>query len=158
MDAVSTPNLESVARCLTLGRTNAGWINHRLDTQRMRIRAAAAGWTGWTPERILRLTPGMKKIPDAISINKSGQRIAIEIERSCKTQKRYGELIVIYLQEIKAGKIDEVHYVCPAGVSKLVKKCFESIETVKFHGDIVKLEQKHRDRFKFFDFDEWAKD
>lgn len=137
-----------------LGRTNASWINHRLDTQRMRVRAEAAGWFHWTPERALR-SQALKKIPDAVATSPDGRVIAIEIERFCKTPKRYSELIVAYLQEIKAGKYAEVHFVCPPGVELLIQNAFNKIESVKFAGEMVRLEQKHFARFRFFSFDNW---
>lgn len=138
-----------------LGRTNGAQIEHRIAGQRMRLKAEAEGWTDWTPERVIRLTPGLKKVPDAAATSPTGQRIAVEIERSIKTPKRYAEIIVAYLLEIKAGRYTEVHYVSPPGVDKLVRGTFERIDSVKFNGEIVKLEAKHRARFKFFSFDNW---
>lgn len=148
VDAYGNPFVE-------LGRTNGMQLEHRAASQKMRIKAEAAGWTNWTPERIVRLTPGLKKIPDAVSTNPAGSRIAIEIERHCKTPKRYAETIVSYLLEIKAGRYDEVHFVCPAGVERLIYNAFNKIKAVKFNGETVKLEEKHRARFKFYSFDQW---
>lgn len=137
-----------------LGRTNPSWINHRLEGQRMRVKAEAAGWMDWATERTLRLQ-NLKKIPDAVATCPAGSRVAVEIERHCKTPKRYSELIVAYLLEMKAGRYAEVHFVSPSGVEKLIKNSFSRIESVKFNGDVVKLEAKHRARFKFFSFDQW---
>ncbi len=154
-----TPHGVAMANCFgapffELGRTNPSWINHRLDTQRMRIRAEAVGWTNWIPERALR-TEKMKKIPDAVVTDLVGKRIAIEIERFAKTPKRYSELIVLYLQEIKAGKYHEVHFVSPDGIEKLIRNSFCKIETLRFNGEFLKLEEKHKVRFKFFSFNNW---
>lgn len=154
-----TPHGLAIADCcgnphFELGRTNSSYIAHRLDTQRMRIQADAAGWTDWTPERILRFQ-NLKKIPDAVATSPAGNRIAIEIERFCKTPKRYGELIVAYLQEIKNGKYAEVHYVCPEGIERLIRNSFSKLESVKLNGEAVKLEEKHKARFKFFSFNNW---
>lgn len=137
-----------------LGRTNANYVQHHLDAQRMHIAAVAAGWADWTPERMLRLQ-SLKKIPDAAVTNPAGARVAIEIERSAKTPKRYAEFIVLYLQEIKAGKYSEVHFVCPPTVATYVQNSFSKVESVKFNGEVVKLEAKHCARFKFFSFDNW---
>lgn len=156
-----TPHGLAVADCYgnpfhQMGRTNGAQIEHRIAGQRMRIRAEAAGWTAWTPERVLRLTPDLKKIPDAAATDPTtGNRIAIEIERSIKTPKRYAEIIVSYLLEIKAGRYTEVHYVSPPGIEKLVRGTFDRIKSVKARGEIVTLEAKHRARFKFFSFDNW---
>lgn len=138
-----------------LGRTNGAQIEHRIAGQRMRIKAESMGWTNWTPERVIRQTPNLKKIPDACATDPAGSRIAVEIERSIKTPKRYAEIIVAYLLEIKSCKYSEVHYVSPPGVDKLVRGTFERIQSVKLNGEVVKLEHKHRARFKFFSFDNW---
>ncbi len=137
-----------------LGRTASGWIPHRLDTQRMRLRAESAGWGNWTTERALRLR-GLKKVPDAAATSPAGRRVAIEIERHCKTPKRYEQLIVAYLQEIRAGRFDLVHFLCPPGVDGLVERALARIHTVKFAGDSVTLDAAQRSRFRFFSFDTW---
>lgn len=139
-----------------LGRTNGAQLEHRAACQRMRLKAeAVGGWTDWTPDRMVRLIPGLKKVPDAIVTDHAGNRVAIEVERHVKTPKRYAEIIIAYLLEIKAGRYHEVHYVCPLGTEKLIEKSFSRIESVKLNGETVKLEDKHRARFKFFSFDNW---
>ncbi|MDD5395485.1 MAG: hypothetical protein PHE17_20875 [Thiothrix sp.] len=137
-----------------LGRTQPGWIMHRLEGQRMRLRAENSGWRDWTPERALR-AKNLKKVPDAVATMPDGRRIAIEVERYAKTPKRYAELVIAYLLEIKSGKYAEVHFVCPFGIEKLVGNAFRKIESVKFAGETVRLEQKHFARFKFFNFENW---
>jgi len=137
-----------------LGRTNPSWINHRLEGQRMRVKAEAAGWTNWATERTLRMQ-NLKKVPDAVAASPAGCRVAVEIERHCKTPKRYAQLIVAYLLEIKNEKYAEVHFVSPSGIEKLIRTSFSKIKTVKFNGETVRLEEKHLARFKFFSFDQW---
>ena len=137
-----------------LGRTNAGYIQHRLDTQRVHIAAMKAGWTDWTAERLLRMQ-ALKKVPDAVGTDTTGKRVAIEIELNAKTPKRYAEFIVKHLLEIKAGKYAEVHFVCPATVKTYVENAFRKVVSVKFNGEVVPLEAKHRAPFRFFSFDEW---
>lgn len=139
------------------GRTNQGWVPHRLDCQRIRLKAAAAGWTGWTPERILRLDKSLKKIPDSVATNPKGARVAIEIERNVKTQKRYADLLVIYLKLIKAGKFSEVHYIAPEGIEKLLERTITNIKSVKVGSEVVQITAEHLSKFKFFSFDTWAK-
>lgn len=139
------------------GRTSAGWIPHRLACQKMRVKSSAAGWTGWTPERILRLDKSLKKIPDAVATNPAGQRVALEIERNVKTQKRYADLLVIYLKAIKSGKFSEVHYIAPAGIENLLGRTFTSIKSVKVGSEVVQITAEHLSKFKFFSFESWAK-
>lgn len=97
----------------------------------------------------------LKKIPDAVATDRAGNRVAIEIERFCKTPKRYQEIIAAHLEMIAGGKYALVHYVCPHGVDRLIKKSFEKIEVVKSKGGVEKLNQAHRERFQFFDFNNW---
>jgi hypothetical protein len=137
-----------------LGRTNPSWIHHRLDTQRMRLAAEAAGWHEWTTERNLQ-GKSLKKVPDAAAVDPQGQRVAIEIERHCKTAKRYQEIILAYLQEIKAGRFAQVDFVCPDGVEALVQRAFERVQSVKYQGETVLLTDAHRSRFSFSSFSAW---
>lgn len=146
-----------------LGKTNPAYVQHRLDGQRLHIRAARAGWSGWTPERLLRERAQTQrgdaakqlKVPDAAATSPGGACIALEIERNCKTPKRYQQVIVSYLRLIKSGTYHHVHYVCPPGIEKLVERCFQRITAVKFAGDVVQLNNSHRARFHFFSFDNW---
>lgn len=149
VDACGNPHFE-------IGRNNPSSMQHKLDGQRMRIKAENAGWTNWIPERIARNLK-LKKIPDAIATDPKSNVIAIEIERFAKTPKRYAEVIVTYLLEIKAGKYHEVHYVSPTGVSRLIQNSFAKIEYVKVNGQKVKLTEKHLAKFKFFEFNNWIK-
>jgi hypothetical protein len=137
-----------------LGRTNSSWITHRIETQRMRLAAEAAGWRNWQPERSLRIA-GLKKVPDAIATDPAGAVVAIEIERHCKTPKRYAEVISAYLQEVASGRYTRVEFVCPPGVARLVAAAFARIETVKLKGELVRLEPRHHARFTFSDFNNW---
>lgn len=137
-----------------LGKSNPSYVPHRLDCQRLRLAAEAAGWRDWIPERVLR-GRNMRKVPDAISLDPAGHRVAVEVERHCKTPKRYAELMVAYLLEIKAGEVREVHFVCPAGVAALVRKCMARIVEVRHAGQRIPVEDAHRARFNYFDFSEW---
>lgn len=137
-----------------LGRANPSWIPHRLELQKLHIRAERHGWTGWTPERQL-MGLGLKKVPDAGVIDPAGNRVAVEFERYCKTKKRYGEIIVSYLQMFKSGHFFEVHYITPDGLEHLIKRAFTEIKTLRFAGENVEFTEKHRERFHFYSFSDW---
>lgn len=150
-DAFDTPHFEK-------GRTNPSWIEHRVAGQRMRLAAEAAGWTNWLPERALRVkaaAEGWKKIPDAVGTNPAGEVVAIEIERHCKTPKRYAELWLSYLQDMKAGRIRRVDFVCPPGVEVLAARAMARVTHVKLNGEAVAITEAHRTRFGYFNFDNW---
>lgn len=137
-----------------LGRTNSAYIPHHLETQTARLNSESAGWTSWQPGKTMH-NLGLKKIPDALVINPAGMRVAIEIERHIKTPKRYSEIISSHLQSITQNKWDEVHYISNATLFKKVAGVFQHINSIPVLGEKMKLEQKHRDRFKFFDLSSW---
>lgn len=137
-----------------LGKTNPSYVQHRLECQRMRLAAEAVGWRDWIPERALRGRK-MRKVPDALALNPAGHRIAVEVERHCKTPKRYAELMIAYLVSIKAGDLREVHFVCPAGIAQLVQKSMARVVEVRHAGERIPVSESHRARFKYFEFSEW---
>lgn len=130
-------------------------IQHHLDGQRMRLAAEAAGWQDWQPVRVMRAQAakqGLKKVPDCIAIDPHGAPVAIEIERNCKTTKRYTEIVVAYLQEIKAKRYKYVIYICPDGLETVVQKAMERVTSVRFQGETIQINDSHRARFKFVSF------
>lgn len=142
------------------GRTNPSWVEHRVAGQRLRLAAAAAGWTNWLPERALRAKTaqdqeGWKKVPDAIATNPAGDVVGIEVERHCKTPKRYAELWLAYLQDMKAGRVKFVHFICPPGVEVLVARSMARVSHVKLNGELVAITDAHRARFCYFNFQNW---
>lgn len=152
-DAAGDPHHE-------LSRTNPAYVQHRLDRQLMRLQAERAGWTAWTNERQLHIDAErsgikLRKIPDAIATAPDGRRVAIEIERFAKSPKRYAELILAYVLEIKAGRYAAVHFVCPPGIARLVERAMSKVDSIKHHGEAVKIEDSHRRRFSYYDFAAW---
>jgi len=140
------------------GRTNPAFVEHRLACQRCRLAAEAAGWSGWQSERAIRMravAEKWRKIPDALAINPAGETVAVEVERHVKTGKRYAELIVAYLIDIKAGRWRYVDFVCPPGVETLVQRAMERVTVVKVGGESVQITDAHRARFRFQSFKTW---
>lgn len=129
-------------------------IQHYLDTQRARLAAEHAGWTAWIPGN--RLAKNIKKRPDAVATHPSGHRVAIEIERSIKTIKRYEAIFAAYLQMIKAGDYAMVHYVCPdATFAPRLSRLFQLIQAVPVVGERVPITDKHRARFPVYALQNW---
>lgn len=128
--------------------------HHYLDIQRARIIAERTGWTHWIPGN--RLPKDIKKRPDAIAINTEGQIVAIELERSIKTLKRYEAIFAIYLQMMKRDEYAKVHYVCPdANFAPRLIRMFELIKAVPVAGERVPITEKHRARFPVYALDNW---
>ncbi len=150
-DAFDSPTFER-------GRINPAYMQHHLDGQACRLAAEAAGWTNWQPERVMRiraLAEGWKKIPDAIARSPGGDLVAIEIERNCKTPKRYADLIVSYIREIQAKRYKYIIFLCPDGVEKLVERSMLRVTHVKIDGEFIEIKPEHRARFKFVSFSVW---
>lgn len=142
-------------------RTNPSWVEHRVAGQRMRLAAEAAGWKNWLPERALRVraaAEGWKKIPDAVGTNPAGEVVAVEVENHCKTPKRYAELFLAYIQDMKAERFYRVAFICPPGVEVLVAKSMARVTHVKLSGELVAITDKHRARFGYFNFNNWPGD
>ena len=137
-----------------LGRTNSSYIYHHLQTQHARLQAEEAGWQDWTPGKIL-YNQNFLKVPDALGTRPDGVLVALEIERHIKSKKRYESIISAHLQNISQKKFSEVHYLCEEGLHTKVKAIFNAIQYIPVKGERVRLEQKHRDRFKFFDLKNW---
>lgn len=129
-------------------------IAHYLDIQRARLIAEATGWINWVPGN--RLPKEIKKRPDAIAINTEGQTIAIELERTIKTLKRYEAIFSIYLQQMKRDEYFQVHYVCPdASFAPRLIRMFDLIKAVPVAGERVPITEKHRARFPVYALDNW---
>lgn len=139
-----------------LGRINSGFILHHLQTQQARINAEATGWTGWKPGKVLHGL-GLKKVPDALVISPTGRRVAIELERHIKSQKRVAEIISAHLQAITQKHWDEVHYLTSPELVLPLQKVFQKIETIPVMGERHKLEEKHRARFQFVALSDWPR-
>ena len=136
------------------GKLSVMTIAHYLDIQKARLIAEQAGWTNWIPGH--RLPKGIQKRPDAIATNAEGQTIAIELERSIKTLKRYEAIFAIYLQMMKREEYAKVHYLCPdASFAPRLKRMFTLIQSVPVAGERVPITEKHRARFPVFALKNW---
>ena len=136
------------------GKLSVMTIPHYLDIQRARLIAERSGWTNWIPSN--RLPKDIKKRPDAIATNPQNQIVAIELERTIKTLKRYEAIFAIYLQMMKRDEYAKVHYVCPdASFAPRLIRMFELIKAVPVAGERVPITEKHRARFPVHALDNW---
>ncbi|MDY7544624.1 MobC family replication-relaxation protein [Glaciimonas sp. CA11.2] len=129
-------------------------IHHYLDVQRARLAAERAGWSNWIPGHCLPMN--IKKRPDAVATDPQGRTIAIEVERSIKTLKRYEVIMAIYLQSIKRGDYAMVHYVCPhPEFAPRLSRIFGLIKSVPVAGERVPITDRHLARFPVFALENW---
>lgn len=145
------------------GRISPATLAHDLWLQKIRVRAEAAGWKNWLPDRALRRRLAQEnqgkpwlKVPDALAVNPDGETIAVEVERSIKNPKRYQQIMAAYLQMAKGGLISRIEYVCVSPVVlRRLPGIFRRTEYVLINGDRVRIEERHHAKFSFFDVEKW---
>ena len=136
------------------GRIKISTIQHYLDTQLARLSARKKGWDRWIPGHLL--PKGIAKRPDAMVTTEKGITIGIEIERTVKSRKRYEAIFAIYLQAIKRGEYDYIHYICPDEVfASRLKRLFGSIHAIPIAGKRIDINEKHRARFPVYPLGKW---
>lgn len=132
-------------------------IQHHLDLQLARMKAQAAGWHNWQLGKFFPAKIG--KRPDAVTESPSQTRVAVELERTVKTKKRYEAIFSIYLQAIKRGEFEYVHYVCPApNFAYRLARLFDLVVAVPVAGTRVPISAKHRAKFQVYDLNHWPPD
>ena len=129
-------------------------VPHHLDIQRARLKATRAGWADWIPEALL--PRGLAKRPDAVVRAPDGRRVAVEVERHVKTIKRYEAIFSAYLQAIRRGEYDEVHYLVPDHKFAVrLQRVFGLVASVSVIGERVQLTEKHKARFIVSALQDW---
>lgn len=140
-------------------------VQHTLAVQQARIAAERAGGTNWMAERAIRreaakakaaggASPWLK-VPDGV-ITLAGRRVAVEVERSPKTPKRYEAIMAEYLQMRRAGVIDAVHYVCRSEKLAVgLKRMFRAVDKVTIKGTAIPLKEEHLACFEFYPTESW---
>ena len=140
--------------CFEPSKVKATAIQHYLDTQVARLNSSELGWTHWTPGHLL--PKGIAKRPDAVVTNNRGNAIAIELERTVKSRKRYEAIFAIYLQMIKRGDFSAVHYICPTEeFASRLRRLFSLLEAVPIAGQRIRLNDQHKARFPVYSLQAW---
>lgn len=140
--------------CFEASKLSPLAVPHHLDIQRARLMAARAGWSDWIPEALL--PRGLVKRPDAVVRASDGRRVAVEVERHVKTIKRYEAIFSAYLQAIRRGEYDEVHYLVPDNkFAARLQRVFGLVTSVPVIGERVQLTEKHKARFIVYALQDW---
>ncbi len=139
--------------CFDVERVALSTINHRLDIQRCRLKVLRHNELIWLAEN--NLPTDLDYRPDAI-IHFEDRIVALELERTAKTRKRYQQIIVQHLRQIKQGHYDQVHYVSTInGFAIRLSKLFLSIPTLTVKGQQILFNEDLKNRFEFYNFNEW---
>jgi len=147
----------SPAKSLEPSKINVNSIEHELDVQRLHLLAQRAGWKVWHLGGA-EFSRSEAKYADAIGVRQDGQKVAIEVERTVKTIKRYGEILVAHLAARKEGKWEWIYYLSPsAAVRDRVWGMFAVIHRATWRGQVIEITDAHRAPFKFFAYsDDWT--
>lgn len=142
-------------------KTNPLFVPHQVMTQLARVRAEQLGWRDWLPARAL-MRLGLPKLPDGEAYNPEGERIAIEVEREIKTDRRYEAVIGAYIAQIKTdGRWARVDYLCPdSDFAARLARNFGRLQQLRLEipgqpTKIGKLEPAHLARFRFYSHADW---
>ena len=153
------PEAHPLCRPFELGKTSPENVSHHLDTQYVRLFLQDQGWTDWVPEKILLLSDTETrrksiKIPDAIGLDRSGIRKAIEVERYVKSADRLTQAISGHVGSILQKKYGQVIYFSPQ-LEKL-KRAFNSIEIVNIESlGLRKISEDQIEKlFQFYDLNQ----
>jgi hypothetical protein len=131
-------------------------LQHEVDIQLLRLQAECAGWTHWTPGARLGMSHGGDKRPDAVALDPEKKIVALEIERTIKSTKRYEILLSQYLQAVAKGKYNQIVWLCPtADLAARLRRIVSSISAVPVNGKRVTLEQRHYAVLFFTDYAVW---
>lgn len=138
-------------------RISEQMMRHQLDLQMIRIKAEALGWTNWLDGDRLGHLENDAKRPDAIVLNESGLKVAIECERTFKTTKRYEQILLSYLKLLKTDVIKEVVWISPSeDFSKRLKVLITSIKKLKVAGQFIQIDpNKHHVNLYFCSYENW---
>lgn len=143
------------------GRLSASTHFHALDVQRVRLLAEQSGWKDWDSSRICQRRAFQEKgvwlnVPDAIAISPDGERVAVEVERTFKSPKRYHAIYANYLQMVRARTIDRIAYVCMVeGMAIRLRKLFDHIDILKIQGTRHAVNDSHRAKLRCYEFSNW---
>ncbi|MFW1817461.1 MobC family replication-relaxation protein [Acinetobacter guillouiae] len=143
-----------------VGRIKPITIAHSLALQRVKVLSLSYGWDHWeSSSRMLKTANESRstwiQVPDAVARSPKGRKVAIELERTVKTPKRYVEILANYAEMISVGVIDEVIYVCPEQLTPRLERLFHRIEKIIFKGKLIPTPAGLLERFYFISCDEW---
>lgn len=136
-------------------------MKHELAVQRVRVKAYNLGWSKWIGGRTLRKMAYKDRstwlrIPDAFAVSPKGRKVALEVERTVKTYKRYPLIFSSYCQMLVDGTVQEIIYVCPNNIAPGLGQYFSNIESMCINGEYLPVNDSFRKRFHFVTYEGWV--
>jgi hypothetical protein len=165
-------NEKPLNRVFEGGKISALRLRHILGLQKMKWQATQASWSGWKNcdrgAKPQRRGGKQKHRPDALVIDPVGRVVAIELELTFKTAKRYAEEVIPSLarQICVEQTYQHVLWVCPTAedtkrMKSLIQQATEQLS--KSEGYVMRQLQEHKQRsggmsiFRMGTADEWTK-
>jgi hypothetical protein len=139
------------------GRVSPLFLQHVWDVQLARLTAERAGCKRWiNGDRLAKWKKGVKR-PDAIVLTASDQAVAIEVERTPKSLKRYERTWGEHLEAIQQNKWHRIVYACPTvRLAKAVENVIRGIGVVTIAGQKIKVDAGHQMLVKFVAYEHLA--
>ena len=135
------------------GKVSISTFQHRLDVQLCRLHIRNTQGFAWVAEN--NLPKDITYRPDAI-VKSETRAIALELERTAKTRKRYQQIIVQHLNQISRGYYEQVHYISTIdGFVVRLQKLFYSIQHLSFKGQKIHFSEDLKKHFEFSSLEEW---
>jgi hypothetical protein len=143
-----------------VGRIKPITMMHSLALQRAKAIALGCGWNNWISSTKMLQSANLSRttwmqVPDAVAMSPKRRKIAIELERTVKTPKRYVEILANYAEMLSSGIIVEVIYICPENIAKRLERLFFRIEKIIFKGKVMLVHASLLKRFYFLTYEEW---
>ena len=136
-------------------------VTHTIQIQLARIRAERAGWIDWVAGDRMGQWEKDQGRPDAIVTSPLGERVAVEMELTLKTTKRYESILFDRLRQIRAKNFARVVWVAAdADRQKRLETILKSIsEFTREHAgkkQVVRIDQAtHHPLLSFTNVASW---
>ena len=158
--ALLATDLDEDIKFFEVGRIKPITIAHSLALQRVKVIALSNRWVEWeSSSKMLKKANENRstwiQVPDAVARSPKDRKVAVELERTVKTPKRYVEILANYAEMMSMGVIDEVIYVCPAQLTARLERLFHRIEKIIFKGKVIPTPEGLLRRFYFISYEEW---
>lgn len=152
------PGEAVVEKVFAPGRVPTTYLRHMLDVQLMRVKAEQVGWTQWVNADRIEKWPEGQARPDAFVTDGGGRRIAVEVERTIKSPKRYNQILNAWLQAIRRGDVQRVVWVSPTeAIRDRLKQIILAMTHVEVGGQKVLIPQDRFQNLVFLTYAEWPK-
>jgi len=132
-------------------------IPHQLEMQSIRLQTENAIDCQWIPGQCMGSKKEQEKKPDAL-LRFQNQSIAIEVERTVKSTKRYIDVLKYHLLARKQGRWSHIVYLSEKeNIRDRIEAAFRRIESVEHQGVLLNVTDDYFKPFSFLTYEEWGK-